>query len=150
MIEASFADAHSPQWVRETLTDPTNELVVLRQVIPWQRIISRSTRFYDSQKGRLGKSLRMMVGILIVSKLRGLSDPAVVAQVKENRYMQYFCNVPDEGLQTFLCPSAICRFRGRLGEEGAAIIETEVFEGLRRAGVVEADTSPGVHRGQLY
>ena len=141
MIEASFEEAHSPAWVKENISDVTNELVILRQVIPWQEMITRSIRFYDDQKGRFGKSLRMLVAILIVAKLRGLSDPAVVAQIKENRYLQYFCNVPDEGLPTFLNPSTICTFRRRLGEQGVGIIEAEVFKRLRRCGIIDGDTS---------
>ncbi len=141
MIATHFEEAHSPAWVKENITDPTNELVILRQVIPWQTMITRLIGFYDEQKGRVGRSLRMMVAILIAAKLRGLSDPAVVAQIKENRYLQYFCNVPDEGLPTFLDPSTICIFRKRLGTQGAEIIETAVFQRLRRCGIIDGETS---------
>lgn len=82
-----------------------------------------------------------MVALLIVMKYRHLSDRVVIDQVKENRYIQYFCNVADEGLQTFLNPSSLCVFRKRLGEKGIAIIENEVFETLRRAGVINGDNS---------
>lgn len=82
-----------------------------------------------------------MVALLIIMKYRHLSDRVVIDQVKENRYIQYFCNVEDEGLQTFLDPSSLCVFRKRLGEKGIAIIENEVFETLRRAGVINGDNS---------
>jgi len=82
-----------------------------------------------------------MVALLIIMKYRHLSDRVVIDQVKENRYIQYFCNVADEGLQTFLNPSSLCVFRKRLGEKGIAIIENEVFETLRRAGVINGDNS---------
>jgi IS5 family transposase len=81
-----------------------------------------------------------MVALLILSRLRSLSDEKVVERVKENRYMQYFCNVPDSELATFVSPSVLCRFRQRLGEKGIAIIETEVFELLRQSGVIKGDT----------
>jgi hypothetical protein len=45
MIEAKFEDAFSPQW-EKNLTAPSNELVILRQVIPWQGIITRLVPFY--------------------------------------------------------------------------------------------------------
>ena len=54
--------------------------------------------------------------------------------------MQYFCNVPDTELADFVNPCVLCRFRQRLGEKGIAIIETEVFEFLRKAGIVKGDT----------
>lgn len=140
MINNNLGEPFSKTWIESQITDPTNELVILRQVIPWQKIINRLTCFYNSNNGRLGKSLRIMVALLIVSRLRSLSDRKVVQQVKENRYMQYFCNVTDETLASFVNPSLLSRFRKRLGQKGAAIIETEVFEMLRRANVIKGDT----------
>ncbi len=140
MIESSFEEAFSKEWVETQITDSTNELVILRQVIPWQAIITQLTQFYSNDSGRLGKSLRVMVALLILSRLRSLSDGKVIEQVKENRYMQYFCNVPDAELANFVNPSTLPLFRQRLGEKGIAIIETEVFELLRRSGIIKGDT----------
>jgi len=140
MIESSFEEAFSKEWIQTQITDLTNELVILRQVIPWQKIINQLTTFYDSKSGRLGKSLRVMVALLILSRLRPLSDRKVIDQVKENRYMQYFCNVPDDKLATFVESSALSRFRKRLSTKGIAIIETEVFELLRQSGIIKGNT----------
>src|SRR5713101_6462127 len=124
---------------KKNLTAPSNELVILRQVIPWQGIITRLVPFYKRRKGRRGKSLRMMVAVVILSRLRHLSDEGVIQAIRENRYMQYFCNVPDKGLATFLNPSTLCRFRKRLGTKGMAVLEDVVFEQLRQAGVIQGD-----------
>ncbi len=140
MIESNFEEAFSKEWIETQIADSTNELVILRQVIPWQAIITQLTQFYSNSSGRLGKSLRVMVALLILARLRSLHDRPVVAQVKENRYMQYFCNVPDAELATFVNSSVLCRFRQRLGEKGIAIIETEVFEWLRQSGIIKGDT----------
>ena len=140
MIESTFEEAHTQAWIKQNITNPTHDLVILHQVIPWARIIERLIQFYDAGKGRFGTSLRIMIAILIVAKLRKLSDRQVVAQVKENRYIQYFCNVPDDVLQTFLDDSTICTFRKRIKDEGCALIEEEVFDHLRRCGVIEGDT----------
>jgi IS5 family transposase len=140
MIESSFEEAFSKEWVETQITDSTNELVILCQVIPWQAIITQLTQFYDDNSGRLGKSLRVMVALLILARLRCLGDRPVVAQVKENRYMQYFCNVSDADLANFVDPSLLTRFRKRLGEKGVAIIETEVFELFRRTDIIKGDT----------
>jgi len=115
MIESSFEETFSKAWVETQINDSTNELVILRQVIPWQSIINQLTQFYKTNSGRLGKSLRVIVALVILSRLRSLSDDKVVEQVKENRYMQYFCNVPDTEIATFMNPSVLCRFRQRLG-----------------------------------
>jgi IS5 family transposase len=115
-------------------------LVILRQIIPWQTIINQLTQFYKSNSGRLGKSLRVIVALVILSRLRSFSDRKVVNNVKENRYMQYFCNAPDTELAAFVNPSVISRFRQRLGEKGIAIIESNVFDVLQQSDIIKRDT----------
>ncbi|MDM8548562.1 transposase [Desulfobacterales bacterium HSG2] len=139
MIRNTFEDAFSPEWVEKNITDPAHELVLIRKIIPWDAIIAPLTQFYSETSGAVGKSLRIMIALLIISRFRGLSDRKVVEQVKENRYIQYFCNVPDDGLETFLHPSSMHVFRKRIGEEGIAVIENEVFRTLLRAGVIRND-----------
>ncbi len=139
MIERTFTEAFSKEWVKNNINNnSTNELTILRTIIPWKKITSRLSKFY-SKKGRHAKSLRILIALIIVSRLRLLSDEKVVQQAKENRYIQYFCNIPDKKLQTFINPSTICTFRKRIGAEGAAIIEKEVFNILRKAGVIKND-----------
>ena len=141
MIRNTFEESYSPAWLQANITNPVHELVILREVIPWQKIINRLCQFYNNTRGPYGISLRVMISILIVMRHNRLSDREVVKQVKENRYIQYFCNVSDKGLQTFLDPSSIVVFRQRLGEKGIAIIEKEVFEVLRRAGIIQGDNA---------
>ena len=124
MIRATFEEAHPPGWIKEHIIDAMNELVLVRQVIPWQRIIERLISFYDPHRGRWGASLRILVALLIVAKLRQLSDREVIQLVKENRYGQYFCNVPDAGLLSFLDSSTLSKFRTRLGEKGIASLNS--------------------------
>ena len=50
--------------------------------------------------------------------------------------MQYFCNVPDQGLMTFMHPTSLCRFRKRVGSEGIGRMEDAVFSTLKQAGVI--------------
>lgn len=141
MIKCSFEEAFSKEWVASQIKDPTHELVILRQVIPWQTIIDQLVAFYDPKSGRLGKSLRVTIAVLILLRFRLLSDREVVNQVKENRYIQYFCNVPDDELASFLHPSALVGIRKRFGQEGMALIEGAVFEGLRQAGAIKGDSA---------
>jgi len=140
MISFFFDEAFSDEWISAQITDDENELVILRQVIPWNSIIKSLSSFYNSNKGRVGKSLRISVALLILMRFRHLSDRKVVSSVKENRYMQYFCNVSDEKLANFVHYSTICRFRKRLGQKGISVIENKVFEHLKQAGVIQDDT----------
>ena len=139
MIAQTFEDAFCPEWIQTHLANPTHDLILLRHIIPWQPIIERLVPFYNPQKGRQGHSLRLLVATSILSRLRQLSDRKVIEEIQENRYMQYFCNVPDQSLITFLNPSTLCRFRKRIGKEGTLIIEDQVFEHLKRASVIDAD-----------
>ena len=140
MIAQTFQDAFSPEWIKTHLTNPTHDLVILRHIIPWQSIIERLIPFYNPQKGRTGHSLRTLVATSILSRLRQLSDRKVIENIQENRYMQYFCNVPEPQLMTFLHPSTLCRFRQRLGEKGVSVIEEQAFMYLKRAAVINSDT----------
>lgn len=140
MIENKFKEAFTPEWVEANITDSANELVVLRKIIPWQKIIYGLISFYDDTQGRSGVSLRIVAGVFIVQKLRSLSDRNVISQVGENRYIQYFCNVSDECLKTFIHSSSICKIRQRLGEKGVAVIESEIFDILRLADVIKNDS----------
>ena len=139
MIAQTFQDAFSVEWIKTHLTNPSHDLILLRHIIPWQPIIDLLVPFYNRQQGRTGHSLRILVATSIVSRLRQLSDRKVIENMQENRYMQYFCNVPDQSLMTFLDPSTLCRFRQRIGNKGALIIEDQVFEHLKRASVIDAD-----------
>ena len=139
MITQTFQDAFSPEWIKTHLSNPTHDLVILRHIMPWQAIIDRLVSFYNRRKGRTGRSLRILVATSILSRLRQLSDRKVIESIQENRYMQYFCNVPDPELMTFLNPSTLCRFRQRIGKEGVLVIEDQVFQHLKRASVIDAD-----------
>ncbi len=139
MIKAAFEEAHTAEWVEKNIGNPNHDLVILRHIIPWEKITGSLTQFYDKDRGAEGKELRTMVAVTVVSRFHQFSDREAVRQVKENRYVQYFCNVADEELETFLHPSSLCVFRKRTGEKGAAVIEKEVFGMLCRAGAVEGD-----------
>jgi transposase, IS5 family len=139
MIAQTFQDAFCPEWIKTHLPDPTNELITLRHIIPWQTIIDRLVPFYDTQQGRHGQSLRTMVATSLIARLRQFSDRRVIKEIKENRYIQYFCNVPDAILNTWMHPTTLCTLRKRLGPKGIAIIEEEVFQHLKSAHAIEAD-----------
>jgi transposase, IS5 family len=139
MIAQTFDEVFSPQWINTHLSHPTHDLIILRQLIPWQPIIDGLVPFYNLKQGRTGCALRTLSAVSILARLRQLSDRRVIEYTQENRYMQYFCNVADPDLRTFMNPSTLCRFRKRVGQEDISHIEDEVFTGLKRADVIEAD-----------
>lgn len=138
MIRESFHEVHTKSWKSLHIGDATHELVICRQIIPWEKILSRLRVFYK-ENGRYGKDLRVLVAIVILKKLRLLSDQRVIDLVQENRYAQYFCNVPDAELCHFLDRSTIVRFRQRIGVEGCQLIESLSFQRLVQSGAVVND-----------
>jgi IS5 family transposase len=139
MIAQTFQDAFGPEWIKTHVPDPTNELITLRHIIPWQAIIDRLVPFYNTQKGRTGSPLRTLVATSLIARLRQFSDRRVIKEIKENRYIQYFCDVPDAILKTCMHPTTLSTFRKRLGTKGIAILEEEVFTHLKDAHAIEAD-----------
>ena len=138
MIAYTFEDAFSAEWVKTHLPHHTHDLILLRQLIPWQPIIDGLVPFYNAKKGRTGCDLRTLSAVSILARLRHLSDRKVVEHIQENRYMQYFCNVPDQSLMTFMDHSTLCRFRKRVGPQGIGLLEDQVFTRLKQAGVIDA------------
>src|SRR5918993_47603 len=138
MIAQTFDEVFSPQWITTHLSHSTHDLIILRQLIPWQSLIDGLVPFYNLKQGRTGCALRTLSAVSILARLRQLSDRKVIEHIQENRYMQYFCNVPDHDLRTFMNSSTLCRFRKRVGQEGISLIEDEVFTCLKRADVIEA------------
>ncbi len=61
MMHDMYTDACSPEWVAANITDPINELVILRKVIPWGNISKKLPRYYHTSKGAMAKPIRMMV-----------------------------------------------------------------------------------------
>ena len=139
MITQTYDEVFSPQWINTHLSHPTHDLIILRPIIPWQSILDGLVPFYNREKGRTGCALRTLSAVSILARLRQLSDRKVIEHIQENRYMQYFCNVLDPDLRTFMHPSTLCRFRKRLGQEGISLMEDEVFTCLQRADVIETD-----------
>ena len=137
MIANHFKEAFSKEWVKNNVHNQDNELSILRDIIPWQKIIEQLVPYYHASQGPFGKSLRMVVAILILSKLRKLSDRKVISEIQENRYFQYFCNIPDKDLFIFLDPSSLPKIRKRLGAEGTKIIEEIIFKSLLESGVIK-------------
>ncbi len=64
----------------------------------------------------------------------------VVNQVKENRYIQYVCNVPDEDLSTFMHHSKLSKLRKRFGIKGIEAIEDVIFNLLRITKVIDKNS----------
>lgn len=114
LLQNSFFD------ITEQL-DQDNALLALGREIPWSELEITFAPLY-SEKGRGGKPIRLMCGLLILKQLYNLSDESVVEQWGMNPYYQVFCG--ERRFQSRLpCHSTeLVKFRHRLGKEGIAKI----------------------------
>jgi IS5 family transposase len=108
--------------------DQHHELVRLGDRIDWDQI-TRVLAPYYSSVGRPAKSLRLIVGLLILKHRFDLSDEVVVAQLHENLYWMRFCGVwwyPGDSPPQFVEASTLTKFRRRVGAEGMARVEAVI------------------------
>jgi len=108
--------------------DQDHELVLLGDRIDWDQITRVLVPYYSSV-GRPAKSLRLILGLLILKHRFELSDEVVVAQLHENLYWMRFCGVwwyPGDGPPVFVEASTLTKFRRRVGPEGMARVEAVI------------------------
>jgi len=110
--------------IQDTL-DQKHPLFILANKIDWGLFEREFTPLYSQDRGRPGKPIRLMVGLLLLKHIRNISDESVVEQWSENIYYQYFCG------ETFFNSGAPCEaselvhFRKRIGEQGIELILKE-------------------------
>ena len=81
MIAHTFQDAFSAEWVKIHLPNRHHDLVILRQLIPWQPIIDDLVPLYNPKTGRHGCDLRTLSAVSILARLRDLA------------YVRHSCNL---------------------------------------------------------
>lgn len=109
----------------EEQLDRKHPLYILSNKIHWDVFETEFSRHYHAKKGRPCKSIRLMVGLLILKHLRNLSDESVVLQWTENAYYQYFCGMDAFSIASPCEASELVHFRNRIGEEGIELILKE-------------------------
>ena len=67
-------------WDLESMLDIHHELYIVANLINWQVFEDSFSPLFSDVTGRRPKSIRLMVGLLILKHLRNVSDEQVVAQ----------------------------------------------------------------------
>jgi len=99
--------------------DPKQPLMLLAKCFPWKYVEEKYAKFY-SEVGRPSKSIRLMVGLIILKQLENLSDAKLLERWVQNPYYQYFCGEKEFKHKVPCDSSDITYFRKRIGEEGFA------------------------------
>lgn len=107
-----------------------NELVRMRALIPWDKLISLVFKKY-SDFGRPSKSVLLLLCLEILKRRFNLSDEDLFERFKTDFSFQYFC-----GFNSFVHgelppdPSIMTKFRNRLDEDTLEQIENAVVASL--------------------
>lgn len=91
-----------------------NEWVQLAQNIPWDDIESLYQEYFPSKTGNVAKPARMVLGSLIIQKRKGLSDRALVKEITENPYLQFFIGLPKFQTEAPFRAQSLVNFRKRM------------------------------------
>jgi len=105
------------------MLDSKDPLVVLADNFPWSKVEAKFQKYYKNDKvGRPNKSIRLMVGLLLLKQLENISDENIILQFKRNPYYQYFCGFT-EYTPSLPCHSTeLVKFRNRIGKDGVEFI----------------------------
>lgn len=97
--------------------DPDNEWIRLAHALPWSRMEIKYVAMFPSRTGHPATPFRMALGILIIQKRKKLSDRAVIREIQENPYLQYFIGMEKFSHEAPVRPSVLVSFRKRLNAE---------------------------------
>ena len=93
--------------------------------VHWQLFENEFSPLYCEDNGRPAKSIRLMVGLLILKHIRNISDESIVEQWAKNLYYQYFCGQQEFSSMEPCAASELVHFRIRIGESGIELILKE-------------------------
>ena len=94
--------------------DSANEWIQLEHAIPWSRMETKYAAMFPSKTGHPATPFRMALGILIIQKRKKLSDRAVIKEIQENPYLQYFIGMEKFSHKAPVKPTVLVSFRKRL------------------------------------
>lgn len=106
-------------------------------MIGWTAFDEAFGALYVENKGRPGKSTRLMVGLHYLKHAFDESDESVVSKLLENPYWQYFCRFEYFQHELPLDPSSMTRWRQRVGPEGVERLLAETVATAKRGKVLE-------------
>ncbi len=98
--------------------DPSNCWVVLSNQIPWDVLVNMyNKRNPPKATGRPALNPRVLIGAVIMKHMLNLDDRETIAQITENRYLQYFLGYSSFNKQPPFDASLFVDIRKRLGQE---------------------------------
>jgi IS5 family transposase len=123
----------------ELMLNPNHELVTLAKRLPWDRLEARFARLYATS-GRPSIPIRVMVSLLLLQRMKDLSDEEIVKQWVQNPYWQFFSGMASFQWSIPCDPTELGKFRKRIGPDGAEQIFAWTVEMHGETGRMQAET----------
>ena len=98
--------------------NPDNKIYHLAQKFPWGKVEKKFRKLY-SHTGQPAHTIRRMVGLTLLQRIKNLSDKQVVEQWSQNPYYQFLCGEAYFQWKQPCAPSDLTHFRKRIGKKGA-------------------------------
>ena len=108
-----------------------NRWLKLGELLPWEKLDASYGRYFAEGAGRPAKDSRLVCGLLLIKRLKGLSDEDAVAEFMESPYLQAFCGQEYFALDDVINPGILSERRKRLGQEFMAQLEGELAAALK-------------------
>jgi len=116
----------------ENIISLEHPLVKLSESIDWEGLEQEFGQFYVEEIGRPGIPIRVMVGLHYLKHLYNESDERVVEKYVENPYWQYFCGREYFEHQLPCHPTALVKWRKRVGVKGIEQMLVETVKSAQR------------------
>lgn len=109
----------------------TNRWLKLADALPWEKLDAEYGRYFAAGQGRPAKDSRLVCGLLLVKRLKNVSDEDAVLEFMESPYIQAFCGQEYFALEDVTNPGILSERRKRLGAEFLALLDAELETALK-------------------
>ena len=120
----------------DSILDMNHCLCRLSREIDWSSFEQTFGALYSPGVGRPGLPIRLMAGLHYLKHAYGESDESVMDRWLENPYWQYFCGYEFFQHKFPLHPTALVKWRKRIGEAGMECLLAETIACAGRMGAL--------------
>lgn len=121
----------------DKIVDRKDPLIRLADLINWDYLHKELSKYYNGKTGKPPKSIRLMVGLLILEYCYNLHDKEVISNLERNVFYQYFCGFFTIQSTKIISRSTLVKFRKRIGKEGAGIIFAHTVDIAKQLGILK-------------
>ena len=121
------------------MIDSKHELVLLANKIDWDYFHNKFDYLFSDKPGKIPKTTRLIVGLLILKNTYNLSDEKLIKSLHENLYFQFFCGYHHYNYKQFIARTTLSMWRSKLGKTNLEIIFKKILELTEELGIKKKD-----------